>query len=133
MRLCGVGLWRARTSWGLRPTRPGLALGSVLAPPRTVGCSRLLGCLVCTCREGRPGVGRPWLRSLEGEVGFVEGRGVPDDGGVVGVAVVGFDVADGVALVEEVAVGAVVVEVGGDGSVGEVCHLSDPFLLQPNC
>ena len=46
---------------------------------------------------------------------------------------VGLDVADRVALVEEGAALADVVEIGGDGSVGEVGYCGDPFLLQRNC
>lgn len=97
MRPRGVGLRRARTSLGLRPTRPGLANGGV--PGRATDARRR--------RPSSSGVYMP----------RAEGWGVPDDAGVVDVAVVGLDVADGVALVEEVAALAVVVEVSGDGSV----------------
>lgn len=71
----------------------------------------------CVHAERADPFGPALVAPSEGEVGFGDGWGVPDDAGVVGVSVVGLDVADGVALVEEVAALAVVVEVSGDGSV----------------
>jgi hypothetical protein len=134
MRPGGVGLRRARASWGLRPTRPGLAAGGVPAARRVVAAgSRSRRVVWCVHAERADPVGPALTAPLVGEVGFAEGWGVPDDAGVVGVPVVGLDVADGVALVEEDAVVAVVVEVGGDGSVAEVRHGGVPFLLQRNC
>ena len=81
--------------------------------------------------RGRPG--RPGLLPLEGQVGFGDLGCDPDDEALIVVIVEGLDVADGVALAAKEGVVGVVVEVGDDGSVVEVCHCGDPFLHQPDC
>jgi len=73
------------------------------------------------------------LGGSEGQVCFGDCGGVPDDAAHVGVAVVGFDVADRVALGAKCGVVVVGVDVSGHGTVREMCHCDIPFLHQPDC
>ena len=85
-------------------------------------------------RKGPALAGRP-LRAfrLVGQLGGGDLRCVPDDAGVIGLAVPGLDVADCVALGGECGVVVVGIEVSDDGSVAEVRHGEVPYLHQPDC
>ena len=84
--------------------------------------------------KGPTRVGRPLaVVGSVGQLGDGDFRCVPDDAGVIGHAVPGFDVADCVALGGECGVFVAGIEVSDDGSVGEVRHGEDPYLHQPDC
>ncbi len=85
-------------------------------------------------RKGPTRVGRPLvLVGSEGQVRVGDSGRVPDDAAHVDIAVVGFDVPDGVALSGECGVVVVCVDVRRDGAIREICHVDVPFLHQPDC
>lgn len=79
-------------------------------------------------------MGRPLsLAGSEGQVCLGDCGGVPDDAAHVGVVVVGFDVANCVALGAECGVVVVGVDIRGHAAIREMCHVDVPFLHQPDC
>jgi hypothetical protein len=122
MRPCEVGLRQTRTSWGLRLTRPGLALGGVPRPDGAAG----VGPSVVYMTRGADPCGPARYRAVsEGAVGFGDLRRVPVDAGGV-VVVPGLDGADRVALGGECVVVVRCVEVSDDRAVAQLGHFGLP-------
>ena len=82
-------------------------------------------------RKGPTLAGRPL--AMAEQFGGGDFWRVPDDAGVIGLAVPGFDVADCVALSGECGVVIVGIEVSDDGSIRLVRHGELPCLYQPDC